>query len=186
MSEFFKTFKALNVISSKLPIGVETIYKWLVRSFIMKVKFFLSAFCILFVLSSNLHTDDNNKKLKVGLLAPLSGAYSEIGNSLLNSLQLALEEINDDKVIIVPRDSGYKNKEKLELAINEMRSLGIKVVIGPTAFEEFDQVKKYSDLIRYVLYKSCYSSGWYTCLLPPSSSKIQPPPGTSLLTTPRP
>ncbi len=25
--------------------------------------------------------------------------------------------------------------------------MGIKVVIGPTAFEEFDQVKKYSDLI---------------------------------------
>ena len=27
LSEFFNTFKALNVISSKLPIGVETIYK---------------------------------------------------------------------------------------------------------------------------------------------------------------
>ena len=27
LSEFFNTFSALNVISSKLPIGVETIYK---------------------------------------------------------------------------------------------------------------------------------------------------------------
>mgnify|MGYP003319532307 CR=1 FL=1 len=26
-SEFFNTFRALNVISSKLPIGVETMYK---------------------------------------------------------------------------------------------------------------------------------------------------------------
>ena len=147
MSEFFKTFKALNVISSKLPIGVETIYKWLVRSFIMKVKFFLSAFCILFVLSSNLHTDDNNKKLKVGLLAPLSGAYSEIGNSLLNSLQLALEEINDKDVVIVPRDSGLNNNAKLNSAVEEMRSAGVKVIIGPTTFEEFDEVKKYNDLV---------------------------------------
>ena len=77
----------------------------------------------------------------------MSGPYSEIGNSLLYSLQLALEEINDDKVIIVPRDSGFKDKEKLETAINEMRSLGIKVIIGPTAFEEFNYVKKYGDLI---------------------------------------
>ncbi len=113
----------------------------------MKSKFLIFIFYIIFTLNSNLLGNEKDKILKVGLLAPLTGPYNEIGNSLLYSLQLALEEINDDKVIIVPRDSGYKNKEKLELAINEMRSLGIKVVIGPTAFEEFDQVKKYSDLI---------------------------------------
>ena len=56
-------------------------------------------------------------------------------------------QINDEKVIIVPRDSGFKDDEKLELAVNEMRSMGIKVIIGPTAFEEFSQVKKYGDLI---------------------------------------
>tara|TARA_A100001015_G_scaffold21202_1_gene24154 strand:- start:3181 stop:4350 length:1170 start_codon:yes stop_codon:yes gene_type:complete len=117
------------------------------RSFILKSKFLIFIFYIIFTLNSNLLGNEKDKILKVGLLAPLTGPYNEIGNSLLYSLQLALEEINDDKVIIVPRDSGYKNKEKLELAINEMRSLGIKVVIGPTAFEEFDQVKKYSDLI---------------------------------------
>ena len=147
MSEFFKTSNALKVISSRFPIGVETIYKLFLRSFILKSKFLIFIFYIIFTLNSNLLGNEKDKILKVGLLAPLTGPYNEIGNSLLYSLQLALEEINDDKVIIVPRDSGYKNKEKLELAINEMRSLGIKVVIGPTAFEEFDQVKKYSDLI---------------------------------------
>ena len=81
-------------------------------------------------------------------MAPLSGPHSEIGNSLLYSLQLALEEINDDNVIIVPRDSGFNDEEKIKVAINEMRSAGIKVVIGPTtSYEEFDQVKKYNDLI---------------------------------------
>ena len=62
-------------------------------------------------------------------------------------MQLALEEINDKNVIIVPRDSGFNNKEKLNLAINEMKSSGVKIIIGPTTFEEFDQVKKYNDLI---------------------------------------
>ena len=86
----------------------------------MKIKFISIVFYIIFCLNSNLLSDENSKILKVGLLAPLSGPYDEIGNSLLNSLQLALEEIDDKNVIIVPRDSGFNNKEKLSLAINDM------------------------------------------------------------------
>ena len=81
------------------------------------------------------------------MLAPLSGPYKEIGNSLLLSLQLALEEIDDKNLIIVPRDSGFNDKEKLESAIDEMRTLGIKVIIGPVSFEEFEHIKKFNDLI---------------------------------------
>ena len=95
MSEFFKTSNALSVMSSRFPIGVETIYKCLESIFIMKSKIIISIFYILFVFNSNLLSDEDNKTLKVGLLAPLSGPYSEIGNSLLYSLQLSLEEIND-------------------------------------------------------------------------------------------
>ena len=79
--------------------------------------------------------------MKVGLLAPLTGPYSEIGNSLLNSLQLALEEIDDENVIIVPRDSGFNNKDKLTEAINDLKLLGVKTIIGPTTFKEFENVK---------------------------------------------
>ena len=113
----------------------------------MKSKFFLLLFYIIFIFNSNLFSNENNKLLKVGFIAPLSGPYSEIGNSLLYSLQLALEEINDKNVSIIPRDSGYNNSEKLNTAINEIRSLGVKVIIGPTTFQEFDQIKKYNDLI---------------------------------------
>ena len=113
----------------------------------MKSKFFLFLFYIIFIFNSNLFSNENNKSLKVGLIAPLSGPYSEIGNSLLYSLQLALEEINDKNVTIIPRDSGYNDDEKLNSAISEIRSLGVKVVIGPTTFREFKQVKKYNDLI---------------------------------------
>ena len=133
-------------MSSRFPMGVETIYKCFESIFIMK-KIFISLFCILFVLNSNLLSSEDNKTLKVGLLAPLSGPYGEIGNSLLYSLQLSLEEINDKNVFIVPRDSGYNNKEKLSSAINEFRSEGVKVIIGPIAHDEFEQVKKYNDLI---------------------------------------
>ncbi len=113
----------------------------------MKIKFFLSIFYIIFLFNSNLLSNENNKTLKVGLLAPLSGPYSEIGNSLLYSLQLALEEINDKNVVIVPRDTGFKNEEKLKSAIEEFKLSGIKIIIGPTTFDEFNHVKRYNDLI---------------------------------------
>ena len=113
----------------------------------MKSKIFLLIFYILFIFNSNLLSDENNKTLKVGLLAPLSGPYAEIGNSLMYSLQLALEEINDKNVIIVPKDSGFNDEEKINSAINELRLAGVKVIIGPTAYEEFDQAKKHGDLI---------------------------------------
>ena len=113
----------------------------------MKKKLIISIFYIIFVFNSNLFSDENNKTLKVGLLAPLSGQYSEIGNSLLYSLQLALEEIGDEKVKIIPRDSGNNDKEKISLALDELRSLGVKIVIGPSTYAEFKQVNKYNDLM---------------------------------------
>ena len=112
----------------------------------MKNKIFL-IFYLIFIFNSNLLSNENNNKLKVGLLAPLSGPYSEIGNSLLYSLQLALEEINDKNVVIVPKDSGFKDEKKINSAINELRLDGVKIIIGPMTYKEFDQAKKYNDLI---------------------------------------
>ena len=113
----------------------------------MKKKFIITLIYILFFFNSNLLSQENEKILKVGLLAPLSGSYSELGNSLLNSLQLALEEINDKNVFIVPKDSGFKDEEKLNKAIKEIKSQEIKIVIGPITHEEFNYVKKHNDLI---------------------------------------
>ena len=113
----------------------------------MKCKNFLLIIYILLTFNSNLLSDEYNRTLKVGLLAPLSGPYNEIGNSLLYSLQLALEEINDKKVVIVPRDSGFNNKEKLIAAIKDLQSSGVKIIIGPVTFDEFEQVRKFNDLI---------------------------------------
>ena len=62
-------------------------------------------------------------------------------------MQLALEEINDKNVLIIPRDSGYNDKEKLASAVNEIRSSGAKIIIGPTTHDEFNDVKRYNDLI---------------------------------------
>ena len=113
----------------------------------MKNKFIFSLIYIIFFFNSNLLSEENNKTLKVGLLAPLSGSYGQLGNSLLYSLQLALDEIDDKDIFIIPRDSGFNDKEKLDAAILDIKSQGVKIIIGPITHEEFDYVKKYQDLV---------------------------------------
>ena len=111
----------------------------------MKKKIFTIITYLLIFFNSNLFSQEKGNS-KNWFNSSLS-SYSELGNSLLNSLQLALGEISDKNVFIVPRDSGFNNKEKMNSAIQELKSEGIKVVIGPITFNEFDVVKKYTDLI---------------------------------------
>ena len=97
--------------------------------------------------NTNLLSNEQQQTLKVGLLAPLTGEYKELGNSLMYSLQLALDEIDDKNVFIVPRDSGFNDKKKLNTAITDLKSQGVKVVIGPISYEDFNEVGKYNDMI---------------------------------------
>ena len=112
----------------------------------MKIKKILLISYIIIFFNNNLFSNEENKILKIGLIAPLSGEYAELGNSLLFSSQLALDEIGDKNVFIVPRDTGYKNDEKLNEAIKDIRSKGIKVIIGPINYEDFKEVKKFNDI----------------------------------------
>ena len=112
----------------------------------MKKVYFILVYTIIFF-NSNLFSNEKNKILKVGLLAPLSGEYKDLGNSLLYSLQLALEEIDDKNVLILPRDSGFNNKDKLNSAVQDIRAQGANIIIGPLNYEEFDQIKKFNDMI---------------------------------------
>ncbi len=113
----------------------------------MKNKFIIIISYLLIFFNSNLLSNENNSTLKIGLLAPLSGEYKSLGDSLLYSLQLALDEIGDKSVSIIPRDSGSNNKEKLNMAVKEIRSEGANVIIGPINNDDFDEVKKFNDLI---------------------------------------
>jgi len=113
----------------------------------MKNKFIVIVYYLLIFFNSNLLSNENNNSLKIGLLAPLSGEYKELGNSLLYSLQLALNEIDDKNVFIIPQDSGSNNKQMLNDAIQEIRSKDINIVIGPINNEDFGEVKKFNDVI---------------------------------------
>ena len=109
---------------------------------IIAILFYISIF-----FNSNLMCDENTKELKIGLLAPFSGIYKNLGDSLLLSTQLALNELNNKKIIIIPRDSGSNDKEKLNTAIQEIISSGAKIIIGPPDSQDFEEIKKYKDTI---------------------------------------
>ena len=113
----------------------------------MKNKLIIIIAYILIFFNSNLLSNENNNILKIGLLAPLSGEYKELGDSLLYSLQLALGEIGDKNVHIIPRDSGSRDKKKLNNAIQEIKEQGANIIIGPINNEDFEEVKKYNDVV---------------------------------------
>ena len=106
---------------------------------------FLSYIFILF--NCNLTADENNKKLRIGLLAPFSGEYKNLGESLLLSTQLALAELENENIIIIPRDSGTNDKDKLNLAIKEIINSGAKIIIGPMTSLFNNELDKYRDTI---------------------------------------
>ena len=112
----------------------------------IKIIFTLLSYIILFF-NTNVFSFEKSDELKIGLLAPFSGKYKNLGNSLILSTQLALDEINNDKIKIIPRDSGSNDKEKLNNAIKEIIDQGANIIIGPTDSKDFDQLSKYKDTI---------------------------------------
>ena len=104
-------------------------------------------FYIFLLFNTTLIADENDGKLRVGLLAPFSGEYKNLGESLLLSTQLALNEIDNDNIIIIPRDSGSNDKEKLNIAVQDIIDGGAKIIIGPMTSSSFSQIKKYKNTI---------------------------------------
>ena len=95
----------------------------------------------------NSFADENQKSLKVGLLAPFSGQYKGVGQSIMLSLQMALKEINDDNIKIYPRDSGFNNPDKLIQSVESLKEENIKIVIGPISHEDFKNLSAYKNMI---------------------------------------
>ena len=102
---------------------------------------------ILLSFNFNSFAEENQKSLRVGLLAPFSGEYKDIGQSIMLSLQLALDEINDDNIKIFPRDSGFNNPKKLIQSVESLRDENIKIVIGPISHEDFKNLSTFKDMI---------------------------------------
>ena len=47
----------------------------------------------------------SSEKIKIGLIVPTSGNHSQLGNSIIKSVRLAINKINDERIEIIPKDT---------------------------------------------------------------------------------
>ena len=85
------------------------------------------------------------EKIKIGLLVPLTGKNSEIGQSIIKSVRLAINQINNSSIEIIPKDSA-SNPEITLRSAKELGKLGIKIIIGPVFNKNLIYLDELSEL----------------------------------------
>ena len=89
------------------------------------------------------------EKIRIGLLVPLTGKNSEIGQSIIKSTRLAINKIDNSSIEIVPRDTKSTPTDTLRAA-KELGELGIKIIIGPV----FNENQAYLDELKEITFIS--------------------------------
>jgi len=114
----------------------------------MKTLIKLSIFCLLSIsiFNQNIFASE---KIKIGLIVPLSGDNSVIGEKIIKSIRMAVNKINDDRIEILPKDTKSNPIDALK-ASKELYKEGVKIVIGPV----FNESTKYLDDLEDVTFIS--------------------------------
>jgi len=86
-----------------------------------------------------------NERIRIGLLVPLSGKNFEIGQSIIKSVRLAVNKINNPSIEIIPRDTG-SNPEITFEAAKELAKSGVKIIIGPVFNESLIYLDKLNEI----------------------------------------
>ena len=108
--------------------------------FIKIIIFIILNFSILFSFSAKA-----SEKIKIGLLVPLSGSNKELGQSIVKAVRLAVKDINNNSIEIIPKDTASKANKTLKSAF-ELKQLGVKVVIGPIFYESITYLDEIKDI----------------------------------------
>ncbi len=90
-----------------------------------------------------------SEKLKIGLLIPMTGSNKDLGQSIIKAVRLAIKDINNDLIEVVPKDTASIPNKTLQSAL-ELKEMGIKVVVGPI----FHKNLKYLDEVMDVTFLS--------------------------------
>ena len=90
-----------------------------------------------------------SEKIKIGLIVPLSGENSLIGEKIIKSIRMAINKINDERVEIIPKDTKSNPIDALKVS-KELYKDGIRIIIGPV----FNESTKYLDDLKDVTFIS--------------------------------
>ena len=108
---------------------------------IIKFIFFLTL-----TLSPSLGGVFAEEKIKIGLLVPLTGKNSEIGQSIIKAVRLAINQIDNSLIEIIPKDTASTPEITLKSA-KELDALGVKIVIGPVFNENLIYLDELNELM---------------------------------------
>ena len=87
-----------------------------------------------------------NEKLKIGLLIPLSEKNQEIGQQIIKTIRMALNDIDNENIEVIIKDTKSNPKNTLKSAL-ELRDENVRIVIGPVFFENLIYLDEVKDLI---------------------------------------
>ena len=90
-----------------------------------------------------------SEKIKIGLLVPLTGKNTDIGQSIVNSTRIAINKINNLSIEIIPKDT-ESNPEITLRSAKELANLGVKIIIGPV----FNESLIYLDELKEITFLS--------------------------------
>ena len=107
-------------------------------------KIFLIILVFLFFKHSDGLTED--EKIKIGLLVPLSGDNKNLGEQIIKSTKMALQEIGTDKIEIFPKDAGSDANTTLKSAY-ALKKIGVKIIIGPVFFDNLSYLGEVEDTV---------------------------------------
>ena len=79
--------------------------------------------------------------LNVGVLLPLSGKASEVGQGLQNAMFLAVEDLQNNKLMLTFYDT-LGTQEGAEIAMKKAKNDGVNLVLGPLTNEEVAGVSR--------------------------------------------
>ena len=91
----------------------------------------------------------SSDKIKIGLIVPLSGENSNIGEKIIKSIRMAINKINDNTIEIIPKDTKSNPIDALKVS-KELYGDGVKIIIGPV----FNESTKYLDDLNDVTFIS--------------------------------
>ncbi len=99
----------------------------------------------------------SQEKIKIGLIVPLSGEYSDIGHSIVNSVRLAVNKIDDNKIEIFPRDTRADSDVALKVS-KELYEKDIRIIIGPLFNDNIINLKKLNEVTFISLTNKIYNN----------------------------
>jgi len=86
-----------------------------------------------------------SEKIRIGLLVPLTGTNKELGQSIIKAVRLAVKDINNNSIEIIPKDTASKASTTLKSAF-ELKQMDVKVVIGPVFYESISYLDEIKEL----------------------------------------